>query len=113
MGGDRILPLIKAARSSVNKVLELKLNDIRHDLASSRELKVCVQLLRSNGLGYRRPSPPPVERQRSVKDADEFNEWENEVAYMLRKDKEHEAKMKEVWAAAKKNALDPGNTMPS
>jgi len=102
--GDKILPLIKAARIAVQQVLERKLADVRHDLASSRELKACVQLLRSGGLGYRRPSPPPVERSRKPREADEFNEWENETAYMMRKDREHEDKMKEVWAAAKRAA---------
>eukprot|EP00415_Alexandrium_ostenfeldii_P000620 UN0620 len=102
--GERILPLIKAARSAVQLVLERKLTDVRLDLAMSRELRACIQLLRSGGLGYRRPSPPPAERSRKQREAGEFNEWENETAYMMRKDKEHEDKMKEVWAAAKKGA---------
>jgi len=106
--GDKILPLIRAARASVNRVLEHKLNDVRHDLLSSRELKVCVQLLRSNGLGYRRPTPPPTERQRRARDADEFDERENETAYMLRKDRETEARNRENWAAAKRVAENGG-----
>lgn len=102
--GEKILPLIKAARAAVQQVLERKLEDVRHNLSSSKELKVCVQLLRSGGLGYRKPSPPPTKRVSRQREAGEFNEFENETAYMLRKDKEHEEKMNEVWANAKKQA---------
>eukprot|EP00931_Biecheleriopsis_adriatica_P101204 TRINITY_DN76395_c0_g1_i1.p1 TRINITY_DN76395_c0_g1~~TRINITY_DN76395_c0_g1_i1.p1 ORF type:complete len:1201 (-),score=238.59 TRINITY_DN76395_c0_g1_i1:26-3148(-) len=102
-GGKEVLPLIKAARDAVQKVLEKKLEDVKFDLAGCMELKACVQLLRCNGLGYRKPDPAPIERSHKEKD-DEFNEWENEVNYMMRKDKEHEDKMKEVWASAKKLA---------
>lgn len=102
--GKTVLPLLKAARASIQRVLERKLEDVRHDLGASKELKVCVQLLKTNGLGFRKPSPPRLQRARKPKDGDEFNEWENEVAYMLKKDQEHEDKMKEVWAAAKKAA---------
>jgi len=86
--GQQILPLIKAARIAVQKVLATKLDDLKHDLSSSKELKACVQLLKSNGLGYRKPSPSPMLRSRKPKEADEFDEWQNEVAYMEKKDKE-------------------------
>jgi len=102
--GEHILPLIKAARSAVQEVLKKKLEDMKCDLASSKELKACIQLLKSNGLGYRKPSPMPMERSRKSKEAGEFDEWENEVAYLQRKDNEHEERMKEVWAAAKRAA---------
>mmetsp|Transcript_22263 Transcript_22263/g.40442 ORF Transcript_22263/g.40442 Transcript_22263/m.40442 type:complete len:1182 (+) Transcript_22263:158-3703(+) len=99
--GDKILPLIKAARVAVQRVLEKKLEDVSFDLRSSRELAVCIELLKTNGLGYRSPSPPPLEREkRWQKDDDEFNEWQNETEYMLRKDKENEDRMKAAWNAA-------------
>merc|ERR1712039_42096 len=59
-GGQKVLPLILAARASLQEVLDRKLEDVKFDLAASRELKICVQLLRSNGLGFRRPSPEPI-----------------------------------------------------
>jgi len=103
--GKQLLPLLQAARDAVQNVLEKKLEDVKFDLSSSKELKACVQLLRCNGLGYRKPDPALIERSwKSSKEADEFDEFENEVAYMMRKDKEHEDKMKDVWAAAKKIA---------
>lgn len=102
--GDQILPLIKAARQGVQRVLEKKLEDVRFDLKSSKELAACIQLLKTSGFGYRRPSPPPMERQRQTRDADEFDEWENEISYMLRKDKESEERMNAAWAAAKQGA---------
>jgi len=102
--GDKILPLIRAARASVQQVLASKLDDLKHDLTASKELKVCVELLKTNGLGYMKPPPAKIERSRKPKEEGEFDEWQNEVAYMMQKDKEHEEKMKEVWAAAKKAA---------
>lgn len=100
--GKRILPIIQAARSSLQTVLEQKLEDVKFDLRGCKELKVIIQLLRCNGLGYRKPSPPRLARSRKSKEAGEFDEFENEVAYMMRKDKEHEEKMKEIWSNAKK-----------
>jgi len=104
-GGERILPLLKAARRGVQKVLEKKLEDVHFDLKSSKELAACIQLLKTNGLGYRTPSPPPAQRaKRLAKDADEFDEWENEISHMLRKDKESEDRTKAAWNAAKQQA---------
>jgi len=102
--GKSVLPLIKAARAGVQRVLERKLEDVRFDLHGAKELAVCVQLLKTNGLGYRNPSPPRAERSRRSKDDDEFDEWENEVQYMLRKDQEKEDKMKAAWNEAKEAA---------
>merc|ERR1711957_339404 len=95
-------PLIKAARQGIQKVLETKLQNVRFDLKSSKELDACIQLLKTNGLGYRSPSPPPPERTR--RDADEFDEWENEINYMMRKDKASEDRMNAAYSAAKQNA---------
>lgn len=104
-GGERILPLLKAARRGVQKVLEKKLEDVHFDLKSSKELAACIQLLKTNGLGYRTPSPAPAQRaKRLAKDADEFDEWENEISHMLRKDKESEDRTKAAWNAAKQQA---------
>jgi len=102
--GKRLLPIIQAARASVQKVLERKLDDLKFDLANCKELKVCTQLLRCSGLGYYAPMPGDIQREGGEKEADEFDEWENEVAHMMRKDEEHEKKMKDVWLAAKKAA---------
>lgn len=100
--GKQLLPLIKGARNSVQRVLEKKLEDVKFDIGASKELAACVQLLRCNGLGYRKPDPEPILRSRMAKETKEFDEYENEVAYMIKKDKEHEDKMKDVWASAKK-----------
>jgi len=100
--GGGILKLIEASRKAVQAVLEKKLENIHYDLGSSRELAAVIELLSTNGLGYR---PPPAEseegRLRKVYDDDEFDEWENETSYMIKKDKQHEDQMKAAWSSAK------------
>lgn len=50
--GNRVLTVIHAARAAVQKVLTRKLEDPHFDHTTSGELTVCLQLLRSNGLGF-------------------------------------------------------------
>lgn len=100
--GSRLLPLVLAARTAIQKALERKLGDVRHDLGSSKALQVCAQLLKSNGLGYRRPSPPPPRRNKKKRAEDALDEWEDETRYLECKDREHEEKNTNVWAAAKR-----------
>lgn len=104
--GAKLLPLIQAARKAWLDVLRRKLDDMNYDLLSSTELQSIVQLLKTNGLGYRRPSPPCPKRELGPawSKEDDFNEQENEVSYMLRKDQENEGKMNAAWSAAKRGA---------
>eukprot|EP00913_Durusdinium_trenchii_P023846 g22395.t1 len=48
------------------------------------ELQVCIQLLRCNGLGFQKPDPKDFVRT-APSEAREFNEHENETAFMMRK----------------------------
>jgi len=50
-----VIPVIKAARSAVSRVLEEKLQDPSADHGASRELAVCLAMLRTNGLGFMDP----------------------------------------------------------
>eukprot|EP00927_Polykrikos_kofoidii_P049295 TRINITY_DN43372_c0_g1_i1.p1 TRINITY_DN43372_c0_g1~~TRINITY_DN43372_c0_g1_i1.p1 ORF type:complete len:1193 (-),score=186.31 TRINITY_DN43372_c0_g1_i1:182-3760(-) len=104
--GESILPLICAARRSLHAVLRRKLDDVKYDLKSSQQLRAIAELLRTNGLGLRPPSPPPIIRERAfgVKKEDEFDEAENEVSYMMRKDKESETLTRAAWTNAKRTA---------
>lgn len=102
-GGKQLVPLLQAARRAIQDVLERKLEDVKWDLTTSKELDVCVNLLRCNGLGFRPPDPKDFVRTAPAQ-AREFNENENETAFMMRKDDEQQERMKEVWANAKKLA---------
>jgi len=66
----------------------------------SSELVACILLLKTNGLGYRNLSPPPIQRDWDGT-PDEFNEWENEIAYMTRVDQKREDMMKKNWSEGK------------
>ncbi|CAE7530850.1 unnamed protein product [Symbiodinium natans] len=102
-GGKQLVPLLKAARSAIQEVLERKLEDLKFDLSSSKELRACIELLKCNGLGFRTKDPADIVRCGDGQDRD-FNEFENETAYMTRKDDEHQERMNQVWADAKKLA---------
>eukprot|EP00439_Symbiodinium_sp_Y106_P022801 s6484_g2.t2 len=102
-GGKQLLPLLQAARKAIQDVLERKLEDLKFDLSSSKELRACIELLKCNGLGFRREDPADIVRCSDGQDR-EFNEFENETAYMTRKDDEQQERMNKVWADAKKLA---------
>jgi len=53
--GMKLLSLIEAARAALQEVLELKLADSNLNLASSKGLMACIELLRTNGLGFSGP----------------------------------------------------------
>lgn len=101
--GGKIRPLLLRARRAWVCVLERKLEDAGYDIAASKELQACVELLRTGGLGFRPPSPPPIlrARARGARKEDEFDEGENEISYMMRKDKDNEEFTKAAWSAAK------------
>ncbi|CAK9004851.1 unnamed protein product [Durusdinium trenchii] len=102
-GGEQLMPLLQAARRAIQDVLERKLEDATWDLTTSKELQVCIQLLRCNGLGFQKPDPKDFVRT-APSEAREFNEHENETAFMMRKDDEQQERMKKVWADAAKQA---------
>lgn len=102
--GDRILPLVMAARAGLEKVMARKADEVKYDPSDSKELAACIQLLKTNGLGYRDMSPEIVRNERRQRDEDEFDEFQNETAYMLQKDKEKEDMMKEAFEKAKRQA---------
>ncbi|CAE7359206.1 unnamed protein product [Symbiodinium microadriaticum] len=102
-GGKQLLPLLQAARKAIQDVLERKLEDLKFDLSSSKELRACIELLKCNGLGFRKEDPADIVRCSDGQDR-EFNEFENETAYMTRKDNEQQERMNKVWADAKKLA---------
>ncbi|CAE7200246.1 unnamed protein product, partial [Symbiodinium pilosum] len=98
--GKQLLPLLQAARAAIQDVLEKKLEDLKFDLSSSKELRACIELLKCNGLGFRREDPADIVRSGEGQER-EFNEFENETAYMTRKDDEQQERMNQVWANAK------------
>ncbi|CAJ1447178.1 unnamed protein product [Effrenium voratum] len=102
-GGKQLVPLLQAARKGIQDVLEHKLEDVKWDVTTSKELQMCVQLLRCNGLGFRKPDPADFVRL-SDSQVKEFDESVNETAFMMKKDEEHQERMNEVWAKAKKLA---------
>ncbi|CAJ1409951.1 unnamed protein product [Effrenium voratum] len=83
-GGKQLVPLLQAARKGIQDVLEHKLEDVKWDVTTSKELQMCVQLLRCNGLGFRKPDPADFVRL-SDSQVKEFDESVNETAFMMKK----------------------------
>eukprot|EP00971_Amphidinium_carterae_P244907 4862703-Amphidinium_carterae.2 len=98
--GATLLPLLLAARSAIQDVLERKLEDIRFDPTTSSRLNACIQLIKTHGLGFREPSPERVLIQDAAdEDGDEFDERTNETAWMMKKDQEREDRVNAAFKA--------------
>lgn len=81
--GAKLIPLVKAARKALFDVMLRKLVNTNYDLASSLELQAIVQLLKTNGLGYRVPAAAfPSAKDRIAAKEEEFGKQEEtDAAY--------------------------------